>query len=324
MNSLDNDDIKLQVIEMSSTYSGRKIARHFGISKSSVNDFLARNTYKDWWIDYDERINAGIVNKPLGPKILTFDIEISPNRAAVWGLFKQNVGLNMIEKDWYVLSWAAKWFHEDEVMYQDKRDSWDTEDDLELLQGIWELLDEADIVITQNGIRFDEKKLNARFVINGMQPPSSFKHIDTLVIAKKHFGFTSNKLEYMTNTLCKKYKKLSHGNYPGYTLWEQCLKGNQDAWIEMEDYNKFDVLSLEELYTILRPYFKSHPNINLYYDDNTVRCKCGGTEFEHDGYAYTNLSKFDRFRCQSCGGEVRGRVNLLSEEKRRSLRMNVL
>lgn len=96
------------------------------------------------------------------------------------------------------------------------------------------MLDEADIVITQNGRKFDQKKLNARFILNGFKPPSSYKHIDTLVIARKHFGFTSNKLKYMTDKLCTKYKKLDHSKFPGMELWRECLKGNSEAWTEME------------------------------------------------------------------------------------------
>ena len=51
-----------------------------------------------------------------------------------------------------------------------------------------------------------------------------------MLIAKECFGFTSNKLEYMTDKLCKKYKKLKHGKYAGFELWKECLHGNMDAW----------------------------------------------------------------------------------------------
>lgn len=257
------------------------------------------------------------------PKILVFDIETSPILGSVWGLWQQNLSLNMITKDWYVLSWAAKWVGEDEVMYQDKSNSWETEDDYALLESIHSLLDEADIVVTQNGKKFDVKKLNARFVMNGMKPPSSFKHVDTLQIAKRHFGFTSNKLEYMTDKLCKKYKKLTHGKFPGFELWRQCLIGNKEAWEEMEEYNKHDVLSLEELVFILAPWSNQIPNLDLYHDGEENVCFCGCTEWKHSGYAYTSLSKFDRFTCTNCGAEKRGRVNLNTKEKMKSLKMNV-
>lgn len=295
--------------------SSRDIARIvLGSSskKSTVNDIINRNRDKEL-----ESPNSG-------PKILVFDIETAPILGSVWGLWNQNLGLEMIECDWHVLSWAAKWYGDDEVMYEDKRETYEEDADKELLQGIHKLLDEADIVVTQNGKKFDVKKLNSRFIINGMKPPSSYRHVDTLQIAKKHFGFTSNKLEYMTDKLCKQYKKLSHGKYPGFKLWKECLKGNMDAWDEMEEYNVHDVLSLEELYDTLRPWMNNHPNVNLYYDDDKIRCSCGSTDFEHNGYHYTNLSKFDRFQCKVCGSETRGRTNLLPKNKLEALKMNVI
>jgi hypothetical protein len=256
-----------------------------------------------------------------GPKILIFDVETAPIVAYVWSLWDQNVGLNQIEKDWHLLSWSAKWLGdpEDKVMYQDQRGRRNKEDDKELLKGIWKLLDEADIVIGQNSKSFDHKKLNARFIMNGMKPPSSYRHIDTKILAKRHFGFTSNRLEYMTDKLCTKYKKQKHAKFFGFYLWLECMKDNMEAWEEMEMYNKYDVLSLEELYYKLIPWDNSI-NFNVYSECVDTVCTCGNEEFKHSGFYYTNTSKFDKYQCTKCGSEVRGRVNLLSKEKRKSLK----
>lgn len=260
-------------------------------------------------------------DKHPGPKVLVYDIETAPILGNVWRLWDQNVSLNMIEADWYVLSWSAKWLNspKSQVMYMDQRDAKDIEDDRELLEVIWQLLDDADVVITQNGKSFDQKKLNARFIIHGMQPPSSYKHLDTKIIAKKHFGFTSNKLEYMTDKLCTKYKKLKHGKFPGFELWKQCLAGNIKAWKEMEKYNRYDVLSLEELFNIMIPWDNSF-NFNVYHDEDSQVCKCGSTSFARNGFYYTNASKFQRYKCKKCGSETRGKTNLFSKEKRKNLR----
>lgn len=263
-------------------------------------------------------------NKPklARPKVLIFDIETAPILAHVWGLWDNNVALNQIDSDWHVLSWSAKWLDDPatSVMYMDQRNAKRVEDDKALLQGIWNLLDEADIVITQNGKNFDQKKLNARFILNDFQPPSSYKHIDTKQIASKHFGFTSNKLEYMTDKLCTKYKKLKHKKFPGHEMWTECLKGNLEAWKEMEQYNKHDVLSLEELYHILIPWDNSI-NFNLYHDEEDHVCKCGSTTFIKNGFYYTSSGKFQKHKCKSCGAEHRDKLNLFSKEKRASLKM---
>ena len=322
-----NYEKRLEVVELKlQGLSDREVSEITGVPKTTVNDLMNRRgkVNQEFWVDFEEKVAAGVYNKIHGPRILTLDIETAPIKACIWRLFKENIGINQIETDWYIISWAAKWLHEDEVMYEDKSDSWNNEDDFDLLQNIWKLLDEADIIITQNGKRFDEKKLNARFILNGMKPPSSYRHVDTLEIAKRHFGFSSNKLEYMTKKLCKKYKKDTHEKYSGFLLWKECLEGNMEAWQEMQQYNILDVLSLEELYTILRPWYKAHPNINLYYNDEVTRCKCGGESFTQNGYHYTNTSKFLRLQCNDCGAEVRDKVNLLPKSKRDSLKMNVI
>ena len=251
------------------------------------------------------------------PRVLIFDIETAPVLGYVWTLWNNNVGLNQIENDWYILSWSAKWLGEDEVMYKDQRDAKNIEDDKKLLKGIWDLLDEADVVITQNGKAFDVKKLNARFIINGFEPPSSYQHIDTRQIAKRRFGFTSNKLEYMTDKLCD-LKKSKHAKFSGFELWKQCLKGNKEAWNEMEEYNRMDVLSLEELYTKLIPWDNS-VNFNVYHNSLENACTCGSTEFKRAGYHMTNSGKYQRYKCKSCGKEYRDGENLLSKNKRKSL-----
>jgi hypothetical protein len=254
-----------------------------------------------------------------GPKILLLDIETAPILGYVWSLWDQNIALNQIHSDWYVLSWGAKWRHEKTTMYMDQRHSKNIEDDRAILYGIWKLLDQADIIVTQNGKKFDQKKLNARFIINGMKPPSSYKHIDTLVLAKKHFGFTSNKLEYMADKICKKYKKLKHDKFSGFELWKECLKGNTRAWNEMKKYNIHDVLSLEELYTHLLPWDNS-VNFNLYNNELVTKCTCGSEDFILNGFFYSATGKFQRYKCNSCGSEIRTKKNQLSKEKKDSLK----
>lgn len=253
-----------------------------------------------------------------GPKILLVDIETSPVLAYVWKLWDENVGLNQIHTDWFMLSWSAKWLGHKSVLYRDQRDAKKLEDDSGILRDLWLLLDEADIVIAHNGKRFDEKKINARFILNGMKRPSSFRSIDTLQIAKKNFGFTSNKLAYLADKLCAQ-KKSEHRKYVGFDLWKACLAGEAAAWKEMEKYNKQDVLALEELYLKLEPWNSPGINIGVYYNDEERRCSCGGTEFKGYGYRYTMKGKFRRLKCTACGKEKQGSSNLLNREKRSTL-----
>lgn len=250
----------------------------------------------------------------LGPKVLVFDIETAPIIAHVWGLWENNVGLNQIVKDWHVLSWSAKWLHEKEVMYMDQRNEKKVENDKKILEKIWQLLDEADVVVTQNGIKFDVKKLNARFFFHGLQKPSPFRHIDTKRVASRNFAFTSNKLEYMSDKFNTKYKKLKHKDFPGHELWTECLKGNLKAWKTMEKYNKYDVLALEELYYKMVPWDNS---INFSaFNDGKFLCTCNGTKLIKWGFRLTNIGKYQRFKCADCGKSYNGSENLIKVRTR--------
>lgn len=249
------------------------------------------------------------------PKVLLLDIETSPIISYTWGIWDQNVGINQIKEDWYILSWAAKWKGESKIMQMDVRKGLRSSEK-PILQKMWVLLDEADIVVTQNGVSFDEKKLNARFVFHGMQPPRPYKSADTKLMAKKKFSFTSNKLEYMAEHLNLKHKKLKHSKFEGFDLWKQCLAGNKAAWDEMAVYNKFDVLALEDLYDRLAPW-SSTLNYSV-YGPNTA-CPCGGKEFVKRGFYFTASAKYQCYRCKKCGAQVRDSKNLLEHKPRKGI-----
>ena len=247
------------------------------------------------------------------PKILVIDVETAPLLNYCWGVWDQNVGLNQIKSDWHLLSFSAKWLGKKEVIYKDQRNAKNIEDDTSLLKDIWSLLDECDIVLTHNGKKFDIKKINARFIANGLPPPSSFRHVDTLGIARKHFAFTSNKLEFLTQHLKCKVTKLTERKFKGFDLWKECLNGNKLAWKEMEKYNKQDVLALEELYKKLAPWDNSVNMFVFQSGENKQTCTCGSTSFLKRGFRYTNTGKFQRYRCNSCSKEHTDGVNLLGK-----------
>lgn len=261
------------------------------------------------------------MKKHKGPKVLIVDIETAPMVAYVWGLFDQNIGLNQILEDWHLLSFAAKWAHEskNKMIYMDQRYAKNRHNDKKMVKALWELFDEADIIVGQNSKEFDVKKINDRFQFHGMQPPSPYKQIDNVIVSRKNFASTSHKLEYKSSRYNKEYTKLSHHKFPGFEMWSECLKGNIAAFKEMEKYNKHDVLAAEEEYKRLIPWDNSI-NYNLYRDDDDLICNCGSKRFKKKGYAYTASGKYQRYKCKSCGASVRGKKNLLSKEKRSNLR----
>jgi len=254
-------------------------------------------------------------------KVLFIDIETSPMLVYCWGLFDQNIALNQIKQDWHIISVAAKWSDEDEVIQYDLRNGINDKNEKSMLRRIWKLLDEADVVIGQNSKKFDIKKLNEKFLKYGFGVPSQYRQEDTLTMSKKFFAPTSHKLEYRSKNLNKKYKKLEHSKYPGFSLWVACLEGDQAAWEEMATYNKFDVLSTEEYFNILKPW-AGGINYNVYSESLSNACNnCGHTnQLVKRGFRYTSVGKYQAFRCSNCGGWTQSKINLLTKEKKDSLR----
>lgn len=306
------------VLDMYEDHSYEEISKALD---DKFNFIKSPNAIRKAYKRYLENSELLELNEVTKPKILIFDIETSPIEALVWSIWDQNIPLSRILKDWSVLSWAAKWLGDDpnKIYYKDTFNQKDKRDDKKILKDIWKMLDEADFVVGHNSDSFDVKKLNARFIQQGLQPPSSYKRFDTKKLAKKHFNFTSNKLAYITDKLCTKYKKLSHGKFPGNALWDEYLKGNKEAQAEMEKYNKYDVLSLEEAFLKILPW-ESASLFEAYYDAEISVCTCGSIDFVKKGFYYTPTGKFQKYKCKNCGAESRNRTNLLNKYKRKSMK----
>lgn len=244
------------------------------------------------------------------PKILLLDIETAPNVILAWGVYEQNA-LKLV-RPWYILCFAYKWIGEktqvkslpDYSLYKKDR-----ENDKSLVEDLHKLLDEADIVIAHNGDMFDLKKINARMIYHGLTPPSPYKTIDTLKIARQSFSFTSNRLNDL-GVFLSLGEKLETG---GFKLWEGCMAGDMQSWKKMTSYNANDVILLEKVYLKLRAWPKTHPNMGV-FTEKIVCSHCGSRETQSRGFAFQKTLKYKRFQCMSCGGWSRDFKNVKKEK----------
>jgi len=251
--------------------------------------------------------------------ILLLDIETTPKLSWVWKVWKENIPNQNIVKDWYILCWAAKWLGETKVytdaIYKHKEYELDSEDDETIVGSLWDLLDQADFVVCHN-IGFDIPSINTRFLVHGIEPPSSYRTYDTLKAARSLFRFTHNSLGALGEALdCG--KKLETG---GMQLWLDVLDDNKQAWKKMVDYCKQDVLLLEKVYNKIRPYDPKHPNIQIVHKDieeRPVCCQCGG-EVTKKGFYYTNTQVYQRYKCGTCGHNQRGRYTISTLQQRKN------
>lgn len=235
------------------------------------------------------------------PKILAIDIETAPHTAHVWSLWQQNVGLSQLMETGRVLCFAWKWIGEKgPVQYISELDGKGI-----MLDKAHALLDEADIVVTYNGKKFDIPTLNKEFLEGGYSPPAPYKQVDLYRVAKGRFRFASNKMDHLAKQLGVK-TKIRHS---GHELWVQCMAGDKKAWMKMERYNKRDVLILDKLYERMLPWIVGHPNVNLFKTVSPVKASCpscGSTKLHSRGYATAKSYTYVRYHCTSCGSWSRG------------------
>jgi DNA polymerase elongation subunit (family B) len=232
------------------------------------------------------------------PRILFFDIETAPNLSYVWGHYQQDVIAH--EREWYMLCFGYRWAEEKRakcIALTDypKQYKQDPENDHEVVKALWELLDEADIVIGHNGDNFDIKRSNARFLKHGFPPPSPYKSIDTLKIARSAFKLNSNRL----NDLGKYLGVGKKAPTSGFSTWAGCMRGDEKSWKTMIKYCAQDVDLLFDIYNVLRPWAKNHPNVTTY--NGLGGCpRCGHWELIRRGFKTTKTRRYVQYQCKQC------------------------
>lgn len=228
--------------------------------------------------------------------IVLLDIETAPNIAYVWGAWKQNVGHNQWVEKSHIMSFAAKTLGDKEVYYAENRKS----NDKKIIKDILRWLDKADIVVGHNSKKFDIPIILGRAAVHGLKPPSPFHQVDTLAVARREFRFAANSLAFLSKHFGIE-EKGDHAKFPGFELWLECLRNNDEAWEEMKQYNIQDVETLEELYLKMRPYIKNHPHV-VRLEDGVFCPKCGSNHINYRGYYTTPLgTPYRKFVCKDCG-----------------------
>ena len=237
------------------------------------------------------------------PNILLLDIETAPSLVYTWGQWNTNVIAT--KEDWYILSFAYKWFNEKPIEFIHNRGR---KNDKPIVKKLHALYDKADIIIAHNGDRFDTAKANTRFLRWGLGPPSPYQSIDTLKEVRRNFNHYSNAL----NELGRYHQLGVKEKHTGIQLWLDVMAGDEKAMADMERYNKRDVALLEDVYKILRPWMgtpgkKGHPNLG-HWAEGLVCVNCGSDRLIKRGFHRTSASVFQTLQCKECGHYSRSKT----------------
>ena len=158
-------------------------------------------------------------------KILFYDIETSPMIMAGFEIWNTNIPTSNIMQDWTIFSAAWGWLGEDEIHSASTANM----SEKKVIQKLVDAINKSDIIVAHNGDKFDIKKLRTRVITLDLPVLSNVVAIDTLKVVKKHFKFTSNRLDYVAKALGLEGKSSTSDG-----LWMRALRGNKDALREME------------------------------------------------------------------------------------------
>lgn len=223
-------------------------------------------------------------------KRLFLDIETSYSVVATFSLYPKAIPHSSILSDWHIICAAWKWEGDKDIHGKLTY----TKNDKQVVKALRKAILEADEIVYHNGKKFDYKKLNTRVLLNGLPPMSKPRETDTLIQCRKHFAFTSNRLDYVAKVLLDKGKLETK---PG--LWMEALQGNKQAIDQMFEYNKVDVEILEGVFQKLRPHIDLGHNPSI--DNGMVCIKCSSHNIQKRGYSLTKTGKYARLVCKDCG-----------------------
>lgn len=228
-------------------------------------------------------------------KILIIDIERLAGKAYAFDPKTHYISAgNWIE--WpRTVCYAARWYGEKDYIFESE---WDDKDSM--IRKSWELYDEADIVVTFNGIRFDDKHLRTLWLENGYPPPRPWKSVDLFAIVKQ-FGFESKSLDSVTKRLGRP------GKLSRYDVWETqaAVNGDKEAQESLKVYNVGDIELTEWLYDRLRGWIPNHPFMGVNGEDKVCN-QCGSDDLKLQPTRYRAVVvDYALYRCNHCGANIR-------------------
>lgn len=233
-------------------------------------------------------------------RILIVDVERLPGTAWLWDKKPKYVPPNHWITKPRMICWAARWYGQKTMQFKAEWQPGGTE---AMLETAWNLYDKADFVCGYYSTGADNPWFRQEWGKAGMGSPSPWKDVDLYRTVRQQFNFTFNSLDEATTELGRPVGKETHYSIE---MAAAAVSGNREAARNLRVYNEADVELAEWLYDRLRPWLKNHPHLGEWGDE--VRCnRCGSDELTLLPNRYRAvLIDYALYRCDACGGHVRG------------------
>jgi hypothetical protein len=201
-------------------------------------------------------LNVSFENVP-DDEILVYDIETSRVEVSTWWTGKQYINHKQLRNEPKIISISWKWIGEDEVHSL----TWDKNHcDKKMMTKFLKEYNKASMVIGQNNNSFDNKWINTRAAKHRLHVDRFVKSFDIYRMAKRYFRLPSYSMDFMARYFGLTPKQ----SHEGILMWEMIEYGTKQEKKEylkkMVDYNVGDIVTTEELYLTLKPYFGSVTN----------------------------------------------------------------
>ena len=263
-------------------------------------------------------------------KAATLDIERIPGQHTTWHRGQTITGpfwdLNEI-KGWTgkrihaddVSEWprticaAWKWYDREGVEFAAE---WQVGGYDGFMRAVWDVFNEADLIIGHNADRFDARHLMGGWAEMGLPAPSPYKVIDTLKIARGTFAYESNTLDALNKRLGIDAKTDKYDS----RVAKAAVAGDKEAQDRIRFYNMGDIAASEALFDRLRPYARNIPHLGMWSDDEMACPSCGSTMTATGKTVHANVQRYEHLHCPNCGAHARGTTTLKSPTRTRSAR----
>ena len=170
-------------------------------------------------------------------------------------------------------------------------------------------------MVAHYGQKFDRRYLNTRFMAAGYHgglPP--YPLFDTCLQARRFLKLRSNRLWNIAN-----FFKLDQKTVLDWEDWKKAQHGNKAAMRQVALHCRQDIVTLEQVYILLRGVTHLHFNVGVMEgakDDKMCR-NCGSTSLRRHSHSHhTTANRYPLYHCRKCGAWVRGRNALQGTELR--------
>lgn len=177
-------------------------------------------------------------------------------------------------------------------------------DDKALAKATYDILSNAEAVITHNGKRFDVPAINTRLLLNGLPVlPATLRHFDTCETI-----FKKLKMGASLKNCISEFDLPSEKTALDLKGSLRAVMGNKKDYNWIVDHCKKDVLATEALYKRLAPMGAPGWSMAALKGKKEACPTCGDAgRMQRRGWNVAIKNRSPRFQCQKCGGWVSGK-----------------